>query len=173
MKHYSTSFPVLLIFIFIGFAAQSIQLWANPPAQTNSESDQLSRQLRSYFHAELHLLQGEQAMERDNQRYISELEGIDAVNGPSWDARLQASVALYEMRAKYISDLQNLVATELQERDPKRLRFFIHHRPGGARNRYRQQQDLANKSQRVNQSLKELVEYCRQARLARLGHLAS
>ncbi|MGD0162554.1 MAG: hypothetical protein ABSB39_08795 [Candidatus Sulfotelmatobacter sp.] len=118
----------------------------------------MTKELQAYFDAEFGLIQDEQRNESEDQQAVMELERLDPVRRAGWELQLQSSRKLYDQRAKYLSDLQGLLAMEMKEKRRKALRYFIDHDPDGAKARYGRQRTMAAQNYVVNQFLKALLD---------------
>jgi hypothetical protein len=97
-------------------------------------------------------------MESENRESILMLEQLDPARKAAWELQLQSSKQLYDERAKYQSNLKNLLDMEMKERRKKALHYFIDHDPDGAKARCGRQKTMAAKQYVVNQFLKALVD---------------
>jgi len=135
-----------------------IAAWLNHRQQVKIETEELTKELQAYFDAEFGLIQDEQRNESEDQQAVMELERLDPVRSAGWELQLQSSRKLYDQRAKYLSDLQGLLAMEMKEKRRKALRYFIDHDPDGAKARYGRQRTMAAQNYVVNQFLKALLD---------------
>jgi len=139
-----------------------IAAWLNHRQQVKIETEELTKELQSYFDAEFDLIQDEQRNESEDRQAVMQLEQLDPVRRAGWELQLQSSRKLYDQRAKYLSDLQGLLAMEVKEKRRKALRYFIDHDPDGAKARYGRQRTMAAQNYVVNQFLRALVSSYRQ-----------
>jgi hypothetical protein len=139
-----------------------IAAWLNHRQQVKIETEELTKELQAYFDAEFDLIQDEQKMESEDQQSVMELAELNPVRRDGWQLQLQSSKKLYDQRAKYLSDLNGLLAMEMKEKRRKALRYFIVHEPDGAKARYGRQRTMAAQSYVVNQFLRALVSSYRQ-----------
>ncbi len=139
-----------------------IAAWLNHRQQVKIETEELTKELQSYFDAEFELIQYEQVMESEDQQSITELEPLDSTRKAGWELQLDSSKKLYDQRAKYLSDLKGLLNMEMKEKRRKALRYFIDHEPDGAKARFGRQRTMAARGYVVNEFLKALVGSYRQ-----------
>ncbi len=110
------------------------------------ETDQLAKELQAYFDGEFELIEDQQVMELEDQRSISALQELDSRRSNGWQRQLDSSKKLYDERAKYLSDLKGLFASQMKEKRRKALRYFIDHDPDGAKARYARELKMAARS---------------------------